>query len=73
MDAAKSVIHWMNRERIGAVMFEGAWRFPVAFRNEPELAQRFLDAGKGAGFNAEIIRSGARAGRLTKAHWQPAS
>ena len=55
-NAVKAVLGWMDRERYGAVFFEGAWRFKEAFRREPQLAVRFLEAGKAGAFEAEVIR-----------------
>ena len=37
----KHVLRWMDERNIGAVWFEGAYRFPVHFRNDPDLAERF--------------------------------
>jgi hypothetical protein len=53
--AVKAVLHWMAREHIGAVVFEGGYKFPEHFRREPEMAKRFLERGM-AGFEAEVIR-----------------
>ena len=37
----KRVLRWMDYENQGAMWFEGAYRFPVHFRNDPDLAERF--------------------------------
>lgn len=55
-DAQKAVIRWMDRERIGAVCFEGGYKFPEAFRCDAALARRFLEAGMAGPFEAEILR-----------------
>jgi len=40
-DLQRKVIDWMNERNIGAVLFEGTYRFPEAFRCDAELAARF--------------------------------
>jgi hypothetical protein len=37
----KAVLRWMDETRTGAVLFEGEYRFPEAFRRDAGLAQRF--------------------------------
>lgn len=42
----KAVMAWFNDTRTGAVMFEGSYRFPEAFRRSPALAERFCESMK---------------------------
>ncbi len=41
-DAQKTVLDWMIGLNIGAVLFEGAYRFPQAFRRDAAIAERFV-------------------------------
>lgn len=45
----KRVLRWMDERNLGAVLFEGSYRFPVHFRNDPDLAER-LDRRISLGF-----------------------
>ena len=38
----KDVLKYMDRHNIGAVIFEGSYRFPQSFRNDPAMATRFM-------------------------------
>ena len=40
--AQSNVLWWMDKRGIGAVMFEGNYRFKQSFRDDPELAERYL-------------------------------
>ena len=39
----KAVLAWMDKKNLGAVLFEGEYRFPEAFRRDALLAQRFYE------------------------------
>jgi hypothetical protein len=43
-DNQKLVLSWMYERNLGAILFEGSYRFPVHFRNDSGLADRY--AGK---------------------------
>lgn len=53
--AQKSVLTWMRRERLGAVLFEGAYVWPAEIRRDPDLADRFLARCTG-GYETEVVR-----------------
>jgi hypothetical protein len=38
----RAAVNWMDVRNLGTVMFEGDYRFPEAFRRDPELAHRFF-------------------------------
>lgn len=38
----KMVLRWMDETNTGAVLFEGAYRFPQSFRDDAELADRYV-------------------------------
>lgn len=56
---ATEVVRWMRSERIGALFFEGAWRWRDSFEKDIALAERFLEIGKArspGGFTGECLR-----------------
>ena len=55
-DNQKSVLHWMRRENIGAILFDGGYKFPEAFRRDAALADKFIERGLVGRFEAEVIR-----------------
>jgi hypothetical protein len=42
MNATQVVIEWMTGLNIGAVLFEGDYRFPRTFHQDPVMAERFV-------------------------------
>jgi hypothetical protein len=53
----KSVLTWMRRENIGAVCFDGGYKFPDHFRRSPELAHKFLQAGIAKPIGTKMLRA----------------
>lgn len=37
----KAVLTYMDDHNIGAICFEGGWKFPVHFREDADLAKRY--------------------------------
>ncbi len=37
----RDCLDYMDRHSLGAVMFEGSWRFKEAFRRDAEMSERF--------------------------------